>query len=109
VVNNGRRGQGGAEYLLIFGGIIVIALAAIMLYSSCFGTMTNRTADVILRIQNSGKEDCKVSYTLYDMSSGSPVKKGGGNPTSKKSSTKDFTIGNLPRNKNYRLDRSNYV
>jgi archaellum component FlaG (FlaF/FlaG flagellin family) len=101
-----ERGQGGAEYLLIFGGIIVIAIAAIMLYSSYFGTMTNGTADVTLRIQNSDKEDCKVSYTLYDMSSGSPVKKGEGNPAIKKSSTKDFTIGNLPRNKNYRLDFS---
>ena len=31
-------GQGAAEYILLFGGVIVIAIAALLIYRAYFGT-----------------------------------------------------------------------
>jgi len=31
-----ERGQGAAEYILLFGGVIVIAIAALLIYNSYF-------------------------------------------------------------------------
>lgn len=31
-----QKGQGAAEYILLFGGVIVIALAALTIYSNYF-------------------------------------------------------------------------
>ncbi len=31
-----ERGQGAAEYILLFGGVIVIAVAALIIYKSYF-------------------------------------------------------------------------
>ena len=42
-LNNDQRGQGAAEYILLFGGVIVIAIAAILIYSSYFG---NKSSDL---------------------------------------------------------------
>ena len=36
-----EKGQGAAEYILLFGGVIIIALAALQIYSSYF---TNDTS-----------------------------------------------------------------
>ncbi|WP_414470540.1 class III signal peptide-containing protein [Methanobacterium sp. ACI-7] len=33
---NDERGQGAAEYILLFGGVIVIAIAALLIYQSYF-------------------------------------------------------------------------
>lgn len=42
-LNNDQSGQGAAEYILLFGGVIVIAIAAILIYSSYFG---NKSSDL---------------------------------------------------------------
>jgi class III signal peptide len=42
-------GQGAAEYILLFGGVIVIAIAALMIYRSYFAnsqTNLNASSDV---------------------------------------------------------------
>ena len=40
-------GQGAAEYILLFGGVIVIAIAALLIYKSYFTTQTfNTQSDV---------------------------------------------------------------
>lgn len=33
---NDEKGQGAAEYVLLFGGVIVIAIAALLIYRSYF-------------------------------------------------------------------------
>jgi hypothetical protein len=33
---NDENGQGSAEYILLFGGVIVIAIAALLIYRSYF-------------------------------------------------------------------------
>ena len=33
---NDERGQGAAEYILLFGGVIVIAVAALLIYRTWF-------------------------------------------------------------------------
>ena len=48
-LNNDQSGQGAAEYILLFGGVIVIAIAAILIYSSYFGNKSsdlNATQDI---------------------------------------------------------------
>ena len=41
-------GQGAAEYILLFGGVIVIAVAALLIYRAYFGTNSglNASTDV---------------------------------------------------------------
>ena len=40
-------GQGAAEYILLFGGVIVIAIAALVIYQKYFqGTSLNSTNDI---------------------------------------------------------------
>ena len=40
-------GQGAAEYILLFGGVIVIAIAALLIYKSYFTSQTfNTQSDV---------------------------------------------------------------
>ncbi|HML05192.1 MAG TPA: class III signal peptide-containing protein [Methanobacterium sp.] len=40
-------GQGAAEYILLFGGVIVIAVAALLIYNSYFqGTNLNSAQDI---------------------------------------------------------------
>ncbi len=43
-----ERGQGAAEYILLFGGVIVIAIAALFIYQSYFesGSGINSEADL---------------------------------------------------------------
>ena len=37
-------GQGAAEYILLFGGVIVIAIAALLIYRAYFSTTTGLKA-----------------------------------------------------------------
>ena len=37
-------GQGAAEYILLFGGVIVIAIAALLIYRAYFGANAAATA-----------------------------------------------------------------
>jgi len=42
-----ESGQGSAEYILLFGGVIIIAIAALMIYKSYFTTQTfNSQSDI---------------------------------------------------------------
>lgn len=36
-----EKGQGAAEYILLFGGVIVIAIAALLIYTNYIKTTTN--------------------------------------------------------------------
>ena len=37
-------GQGAAEYILLFGGVIVIAIAALLIYQAYFSHTTTQSA-----------------------------------------------------------------
>ncbi len=39
-----EKGQGAAEYLLLFGGVIVIAISALIIYNSYFTSQIFDTA-----------------------------------------------------------------
>ncbi len=41
---NDEYGQGAAEYILLFGGVIVIAVAALLIYRAYFSTSTGLKA-----------------------------------------------------------------
>ncbi|KZX10366.1 class III signal peptide-containing protein [Methanobrevibacter curvatus] len=48
-IKNEENGQGAAEYILLFGGVIVIAIAALLIYRSYFAsgsTNLNASTDV---------------------------------------------------------------
>ena len=48
-IENENNGQGAAEYVLLFGGVIVIAIAALWIYNSYFSsgqTSLNASSDV---------------------------------------------------------------
>jgi uncharacterized protein (UPF0333 family) len=48
-LQNDEKGQGAAEYILLFGGVIIIAIAALLIYKSYFGNGTtdlNASKDV---------------------------------------------------------------
>ena len=41
---NDQKGQGAAEYILLFGGVIIIALVALQIYSNYFSEGGNFSA-----------------------------------------------------------------
>lgn len=43
-LKNDESGQGAAEYILLFGGVIVIAIAAMLIYNNYFKTQPNLNA-----------------------------------------------------------------
>ncbi|MBO5965838.1 MAG: class III signal peptide-containing protein [Methanobrevibacter sp.] len=48
-ISRDNRGQGAAEYILLFGGVIVIALAGLLIYRSYFSNTAsglNATQDI---------------------------------------------------------------
>ena len=48
-ISRDNRGQGAAEYILLFGGVIVIALAGLLIYRSYFSNNAsglNATEDI---------------------------------------------------------------
>ena len=40
-IKNDKTGQGAAEYILLFGGVIAIAIAALLIYRSYFNNASN--------------------------------------------------------------------
>jgi hypothetical protein len=57
-LKNEENGQGAAEYILLFGGVIIIAIAALLIYRSYFGSDSsglNASSDVneVRNIMNS--------------------------------------------------------
>jgi hypothetical protein len=103
------RGQGSAEYILLFGAIIFVAIAGLVIYYSYFQQTTgNGTVDAKMKIQNlNTKDNTAITYALYKISDGgTPVRKAYANPTIPKSQTKEHSLGKLDRNNNYVLDIS---
>lgn len=58
-INNEKSGQGAAEYILLFGGVIVIAIFALTIYKSYMQTSDNnlKAKDDILEVRNSVREN----------------------------------------------------
>jgi hypothetical protein len=54
-IKNENSGQGAAEYILLFGGVIIIAIAALLIYRSYFeGSSTDLNAsDDVKNIRDS--------------------------------------------------------
>ena len=48
-------GQGAAEYILLFGGVIVIAIAALLIYNSYFKQTNLNSAEDIASVRGSVK------------------------------------------------------
>ncbi|MDI3549874.1 MAG: hypothetical protein PWQ15_976 [Methanobacterium sp.] len=46
-------GQGAAEYILLFGGVIVIAIAALLIYNAYFKNTSLNTAEDINTVRSS--------------------------------------------------------
>ena len=46
-------GQGAAEYILLFGGVIVIAIAALLIYNAYFENSTLNSAEDIDTVRSS--------------------------------------------------------
>lgn len=49
-----EAGQGAAEYILLFGGVIVIAIAALIIYQSYFKGQDFNTKSDISSVRSSG-------------------------------------------------------
>lgn len=49
-------GQGAAEYILLFGGVIVIAIAALVIYQAYFRETSLNTAEDIENVRSSVNE-----------------------------------------------------
>ena len=58
-INNEKSGQGTAEYILLFGGVIVIGIFALAIYKSYMQTSDNnlKAKDDILEVRNSVREN----------------------------------------------------
>ncbi len=58
-INNEKSGQGAAEYILLFGGVIVIGIFALAIYKSYMQTSDNnlKAKDDILEVRNSVREN----------------------------------------------------
>jgi hypothetical protein len=52
---NDNSGQGAAEYILLFGGVIVIAVAVLIIYRQYFnpGTQAFRASQDLLKVRGS--------------------------------------------------------
>jgi uncharacterized protein (UPF0333 family) len=46
-------GQGAAEYILLFGGVIVIAIAALLIYNAYFQNSTLNSGEDISNVRSS--------------------------------------------------------
>lgn len=46
-------GQGAAEYILLFGGVIVIAIAALLIYEAYFENSTLNSGEDISKVRSS--------------------------------------------------------
>lgn len=52
-------GQGAAEYILLFGGVIVIAIAALLIYNAYFENSTLNSGEDISNVRSSVNEAAK--------------------------------------------------
>ena len=54
-IKNENSGQGAAEYILLFGGVIVIAIAALLIYRNYFETSSSglNASNDVLEVRNS--------------------------------------------------------
>ena len=50
-----EAGQGAAEYILLFGGVIVIAIAALIIYQSYFNNQSFNTNSDISSVRSSAQ------------------------------------------------------
>jgi len=57
-----KRGQGGAEYVLLFGAVIFIAIVALIIYKAYFIPING--TDVSLEITNPGSSSLNVMYEV---------------------------------------------
>jgi len=55
-----ESGQGAAEYILLFGGVIVIAIAALVIYNSYFNNQTFNTAQDIQTTRSKASTNCRT-------------------------------------------------
>jgi len=68
---NDNKGQGSTEYLLLFGAILFIAIAAILLYASYFDIPSNGTpVSVTLTITNIGPNPSTFIYEANNTTGG---------------------------------------
>jgi len=74
------RGQGGAEYILLFGAIIVIAIAALYIYVSYFRISGDEAVDVTLTITNTGPSKSVFIYEANNTTGGGSRHISSGNP-----------------------------
>lgn len=56
-----EAGQGAAEYILLFGGVIVIAIAALIIYQSYFNNQSFNTNSDISSVRSSASAKAKQS------------------------------------------------
>lgn len=57
-----KRGQGGAEYILLFGAVIFIAISALVIYNAYFTPINSTNAS--LEITNTGSVSANVMYEV---------------------------------------------
>ena len=60
-----ERGQGAAEYILLFGGVIVIAIAALVIYNSYFNNQTFNTEQDINTTRTNSSCKQQNNYKIY--------------------------------------------
>jgi uncharacterized protein (UPF0333 family) len=56
-----EKGQGAAEYILLFGGVIVIAIAALLVYQSYFNETPHFDTHGDLSLVRSGVDNAQTS------------------------------------------------
>jgi hypothetical protein len=105
-IKQGERGQGSAEYVLLFGAIIVVAIAGLIIYYSYFqGAIGNGTADVKLSVKNLNNASTGITYSLYEIpATGNPIRRTTSSPTLSRLAVQEYSLGSYPRNKTYRVD-----
>ncbi len=52
-----EKGQGAAEYILLFGGVIVIAIAALTIYQNYFSNANLNSSNDIQSVRNNVTHD----------------------------------------------------
>jgi len=54
-----ESGQGAAEYILLFGGVIVIAIAALVIYNNYFTTQPSFTDQDLSTTRTKTSTNCR--------------------------------------------------
>jgi hypothetical protein len=67
MLSDDSRGQGATEYLLLLGGVLVIAIMALFIYANYFGNPLSSNSTITLVMTNNGPEiDSSLRYEVYD-------------------------------------------